>query len=132
MVLLVQRHGVVVKRRSSVPRSCDRSLFPVDDDYLPRFREVYIALCTAFLKLKRFRVRVEFNFARFVALTVYIAQTAASVTDISSLTTSIVAKIICIVSVVDGFQKCIRCSVENADASVLRVSHIQPIIRRNV
>ena len=67
---------------------------------------------------------VEFDFTDLIVSAVDFSQRAIAITYIDSLATGIVANIVGVIAVVEGFESCVRTSIKYPDASIFCVCNV--------
>src|SRR6266705_4051093 len=75
---------------------------------------------------------VEFDLATLIAFLIDLCQRTAAIAYIDSLVVRIVAKVVGIIAVIEGFQRGIRTSIKYSNASILGICDVQPIDSRHV
>src|SRR5215472_14938068 len=73
---------------------------------------------------------IQLGLSSLAALKVDLSQGAAAIANECCLLAAVVAKVVSIVAILDCFEKCIRCSIEDANAAVLCIGNVDPIICR--
>src|SRR6266704_1760691 len=71
---------------------------------------------------------VEFDLATLIAFLIDLCQRTAVIAYIDSLVVRIVAKVVGIIAVIEGFQRGIRTSIKYSNASILGICDVQPIV----
>src|SRR5262245_33841938 len=128
VIRLVERHRIVTQRQSHPPARRDRMRFAFYDGDFSRSGQVHIDARAAFFRLERCRVRSQLRFRDLLPVGVEFSKRSAAESDINPLARGIVAQVIGVVAVLDGFEELQRRSVEYLYRTVFATGNEQPIL----